>query len=81
MLNLKIVSPEKVEYAGDVESITMPGVEGAFQVLQNHAPIISILKEGAVVYDDKDGQHQLPIESGFVVVQKNKVSLCVEKPS
>lgn len=81
MLNLKIVSPEKVEYVGNVESITMPGVNGGFQVLQSHAPIISILKEGVVVYVDGQGQHDLPIESGFVVVQKNKVSLCVEKPS
>ena len=81
MLNLKIVSPERVEYTGDVESITMPGVNGGFQVLNSHAPIISILKEGTVVYDDSQGRHDLPIESGFVVVQKNKVSLCVEKPS
>lgn len=80
MLYLKIVSPEKVEFAGEVESITMPGVNGSFQVLQSHAPIISILKDGTVVYVDADGQHDLPIESGFVVVQKNKVSLCVEKP-
>lgn len=80
MLYLKIVSPEKVEFAGEVESITMPGVNGSFQVLQSHAPIISILKDGTVVYVDSDGRHDLPIESGFVVVQKNKVSLCVEKP-
>lgn len=80
MLYLKIVSPEKVEYTGEVESITMPGVNGGFQVLQSHAPIISILKDGTVVYTDADGRHDLPIESGFVVVQKNKVSLCVEKP-
>lgn len=80
MLYLKIVSPEKVEFAGEVESIAMPGVNGSFQVLQSHAPIISILKDGIVVFVDADGQHDLPIESGFVVVQKNQVSLCVEKP-
>lgn len=80
MLYLKIVSPEKIEYTGEVESVSMPGVDGAFQVLQSHAPIISILKDGTVVYVDAEGQHDLPIESGFVVVQKDKVSLCVEKP-
>lgn len=80
MLYLKIVSPEKIEYAGEVESVSMPGVDGAFQVLRSHAPIISILKDGTVVYVDAEGSHDLPIESGFVVVQKNEVSLCVEKP-
>jgi len=74
MLKLKIVSPEKVEFTGEVESVKVPGTMGNFEILQNHAPIISTLQKGIVYFD---GQ-QLAILGGFVEVQKNQVSLCVE---
>ena len=74
MLKLKIVSPEKIEFAGEVESVKVPGSNGQFEILQNHAPIISTLQKGIVEYD---GQI-LPILGGFVSVQKNEVSVCVE---
>ncbi len=74
MLTLKIVSPEKVEFTGQVQSVKVPGAMGNFEILQNHAPIISTLQKGIVEYD---GQ-QLAILGGFVEVQKNEVSLCVE---
>ena len=41
MLNLKIVSPEKIEFEGDVERVVVPGTMGSFEIIQNHAPIIS----------------------------------------
>jgi F-type H+-transporting ATPase subunit epsilon len=74
MLKLRIVSPEKIEFTGEVESVKVPGSMGNFEILQNHAPIISTLQQGIVEYD---GQ-QLAILGGFVEVQKNEVSLCVE---
>lgn len=78
MLQLKIVSPEKVEYDGVVESVLVPGTMGQFEILTNHAPIISSLGVGEVVYTAADGKHSLKITGGFVEVQKNKVSLCIE---
>ena len=75
MLKLKIVSPEKIEFTGDVERVVVPGTQGQFEILSNHAPIISTLQKGVVEYDGD----QLPILGGFVEVQKNNVSLCVEK--
>lgn len=74
MLKLKIVSPERIEFTGEVESVKVPGTLGNFEILQNHAPIISTLQKGVIEYD---GQ-QLAILGGFVEVQKNEVSLCVE---
>ena len=74
MLKLKIVSPEKIEYDGNVDSVLVPGSKGQFEILTDHAPIISTLQKGVVEYD---GQ-QLAILGGFVEVQKNEVSLCVE---
>jgi len=75
MLKLKIVSPEKIEFNGEVEHVIVPGSQGQFEILRNHAPIISTLQKGRVIYDG----HELEILGGFVEVQKNEVSLCVEK--
>lgn len=75
MLKLKIVSPEKIEYTGEVQRVVVPGLQGQFEILNNHAPIISVLQKGIVTYDN----HELPILGGFVEVQKNEVSLCIEK--
>ena len=78
MLQLKIVSPEKIEYDGVVERILVPGTMGQFEILNDHAPIISTLQKGLVEYVNKEGKTSLEILGGFVEVQKNQVSLCVE---
>ncbi|WP_027450251.1 ATP synthase F1 subunit epsilon [Xylanibacter brevis] len=79
MLQLKIVSPEKIEFEGDVESVLVPGMLGQFEILVNHAPIISSLDKGRVVYTLPGGEKRtLDIFGGFVEVQKNVVSLCIE---
>lgn len=78
MLRLKIVSPESVAYNGEVESVKVPGLLGNFEILNNHAPIISALQKGIVEYVNSEGRHQMNINGGFVEVQKNIVSLCVE---
>lgn len=78
-LRLKIVSPEKVVYDGEIESVTVPGTKGEFQILRDHAPIISSLQHGKVEFVAKGGERQtLNVTGGFVEVKKNEVSLCVE---
>lgn len=78
MLKLKIISPEKVVFNGDVESVAVPGTVGEFEILTDHAPIISTLTSGRVIYTDGEGKHQINVKSGFVAVKRNSVSLCVE---
>ena len=79
MLKLIIVSPEKQLYQGDAQSVKVPGRLGEFEILDNHAPIISSLEVGKVVYVTGNGERQeCAIVGGFVEVQKNVVSLCVE---
>lgn len=78
MLKLKMVSPEKVVFKGEVENITVPGTLGSFEILTDHAPIISSLEEGTVEYTTSDGRKQFDIKGGFVEVKKNEVNLCVE---
>ena len=79
MLQLRIVSPKRIEFTGEVISVLVPGSMGQFEILVNHAPIISSLDKGKVVYDVAGGEKRsLDIIGGFVEVQKNVVSLCVE---
>lgn len=77
-LKLKIISPEKVEFDGAVTSVLVPGTKGSFEILNDHAPIISSLQPGIVEYSTDDGRKSLFITGGFVEVQKNVVSICVE---
>ncbi len=78
MLQLKVVSPEKIEFDGEVESVLVPGSKGQFEILTDHAPIISTLQNGYVEYATKEGKQRIDILGGFVSVQQNEVSLCVE---
>lgn len=78
MLYLKIISPEKTLFSGDVESVLVPGTVGEFEILKDHAPIISTLEEGRVIYTTATEKQQLNILGGFVEVKRNEVSLCVE---
>lgn len=79
MLRLKVISPEKILFDGDVESVTVPGTLGEFEVLENHAPIISSLNAGKMMFVvPNEGKMEIKIAGGFVEVQKNEVSLCVE---
>jgi F-type H+-transporting ATPase subunit epsilon len=50
-MKLEIITPESAVFSGEVISVSLPGTDGIFQVLNNHAPIISSLKEGVVIVD------------------------------
>ncbi len=80
MLKLKVVSPEKILFDGEVEMVKVPGIVGEFEILNNHAPIISALQNGTVEYAPKGAAErvQIGVAGGFVEVLKNEVSLCVE---
>ena len=85
-MNLEILTPEKKLYSGEVYGVQMPGISGSFEVLEKHAPLVSALKAGRVkVIKDKSSlsgsQNHLAfyeIQSGFLEVLNNKVTLLVE---
>jgi F-type H+-transporting ATPase subunit epsilon len=77
-MNLEIISPEKIIYSGEADSVTLPGAIGLFTVLNHHAPIISVLKKGVLTYKIGDNEKTLEINSGFAEVKQNIVSVCVE---
>ncbi|MBR3937614.1 MAG: ATP synthase F1 subunit epsilon [Bacteroidaceae bacterium] len=78
MLKLRIIAPDRMVFEGDVESVTLPGTVGSFTVLNNHAPIISSLESGRIVYKDANGQTDIVVRSGFAEVSHNILSICVE---
>ncbi len=79
MLHLNIVSPEKEIYNGEVERVTLPGTIGAFTILPQHAPIVSSLRAGNVIYVPAGGEEQtFDINGGFVEMSGGVVSACVD---
>lgn len=76
-MHVSIVSPEKILFAGDVDSVSVPGSKGQFEILNRHAPIISSLTTGNL--ECKGAQPYIQnIQSGFIEVSQNEVSICVE---
>ena len=74
-MHLEILTPEKKVFEGEVTIVTFPGADGSFQVLDHHAPLISLLKQGTVEYKGKDGAKNIEITGGVVEVLKNNVIL------
>ena len=80
-MNLEILTPERKLFSGDVYGVQLPGVEGSFEVLERHAPLVAALKAGKVkVLKDKSFSPLafFEIQSGFVEVLHNKVTILVE---
>ena len=76
---LEIVTPKKIVYSGDVQSFTAPGVVGSFQVLYNHAPLLSAIGVGEVKLRDSNGNEtRYATSGGFVDVVKNSVTMLAE---
>lgn len=77
-MKLTIVSPETTLFSGEAVSVLVPGRKGQFEVLEGHAPIISSLGKGSVVYKTASESKTVDISGGFIDVANNEVSLCVE---
>ena len=81
-LHLVIASPEQTVFEGKVDMAVLPGELGEFQVLVNHAPLISSLTAGEVRYTAGKESHSLSIKGGFVEgfveVRDNQISVCAE---
>ena len=85
---LEIVTPEAVLFSGEIDSVAVPGINGEFQMLNNHAPIVSLLREGTIkIYGSIEleeeveekfskgdkGETLLPINSGTIELKENKI--------
>jgi len=77
-MQLNIITPEKKIFSGTITSLTVPGAAGSFQVLGGHAPIISLLNKGKVVYLHGDTKSELFIEKGLLTVKADEITLLIE---
>jgi F-type H+-transporting ATPase subunit epsilon len=77
-MHLEIITPEKKIFEGEVSVATFPGADGSFQILNDHAPLVSLLKDGVVEYKSKELSEQIQITGGVVEVLKNKVILLAD---
>lgn len=75
---LEILTPDKRVFKGNVQQTSMPGAKAPFVILHNHAPLISVLQNGKILWIDADGEHAVEISGGFVEVNENVVTACVE---
>ncbi|MBZ0098683.1 MAG: ATP synthase F1 subunit epsilon [Taibaiella sp.] len=78
-MQLDILTPEQNRYSGNVYGVQLPGIQGSFEILENHAPIIATLGKGKMkILKDKNTTELFEISGGFVEVLNNKASVLIE---
>lgn len=76
---LEILTPEKKLFSGSVYGVQLPGIDGLFEILDKHAPMVSALVKGKMkILKDKNASSTFQIQSGFVEVLNNRVTVLVE---
>ncbi len=77
-MNLEILTPDAKVYDGEITSVTIPGSAGSFEVLKNHAALISTLDDGKVVIRNNGTEKFYFIKGGVIEVKDNKIILLAE---
>jgi F-type H+-transporting ATPase subunit epsilon len=78
-MQLEIISPEQTIYSGEVSLVQLPGIDGSFEILNNHAPLISVLASGKIKIEEAQKQTRyFDIKGGVVEVLHNKVLVLAE---
>jgi F-type H+-transporting ATPase subunit epsilon len=78
-MKIEIITPDKKVFEGDVKSVRVPGKQGSFQVLKDHAPIISTLENGPVIMIGQDDKEIVfDINGGVIEVKANKIILLAD---
>ena len=77
-LQLEIVTPEKKVFSDEVDSIVVPGIEGEFNVLTLHTPLVTIIKPGELTYTKAGATERLAIGEGFIETSDDTVSVVVD---
>ena len=79
IMNIEIVTPEQTIFTGEIKLAQFPGIDGSFEILNNHAPLISVLKEGKIKIQDINNELQyFEVKGGVVEVLKNKILVLAE---
>lgn len=73
-MTVEIITPDKNIFSGEAKVVTLPGVDGSFQILNDHSPLVGSLKPGSMMVDSSSYE----IEGGVVEVLKNRVLILLE---
>ncbi len=76
-MNLTINAPDRPIFEGVVQKVTLPGSAGSFQVLEDHAPLVTTLQQGLIIYQVDTKEHQLAVDQGLVEILHNQVTVLV----
>ena len=77
-MRLEIITPDKELYKGDAKLVSVPGVDGSMGFLDNHAPLITVLKAGEVKVSTEKGEERFAVKGGVVEVMGNTVLVLAE---
>jgi len=76
---LEIIAPDQELYSGEVDLVQVPGSKGSFEILRNHAPIISTLEKGQIkIVDQKGGVRFFEVDGGVIEAKNNKIIVLAE---
>ncbi len=78
IMYLEIITPDKKVFSGEVTMATFPGTKGSFQVLNNHAPLISTLERGRISIRTVQGEQSMVVDGGVVEVLNNQIIVLAE---
>ncbi|SKB89825.1 ATP synthase F1 subunit epsilon [Daejeonella lutea] len=77
-MKLEILTPDKKVFEGEVRSVTVPGTMGSFEVLKDHAPIVSTLEDGKVIIRTGSTEETILIKGGVIEVINNNIMVLAE---
>ncbi len=77
-MNLEIITPDKTIFKGEADLVQLPGIDGSFEILNNHAPMISALKQGKIKVEKGKSEEFFEIKGGVIEVLENKVLVLAE---
>lgn len=76
-IKLRILSPEKEVLSTEADLVELPGTLGRFEILKDHAPLISSTEKGVIRYVREGESHEIECSAGFVEVRDNTVTVCI----
>ena len=78
-MNIEIITPDKTLFEGTAKLVQLPGIDGSFEILTNHAPLISVLGKGKIKIENENNQTEFfEVNGGVVEVLKNKILILAE---
>jgi F-type H+-transporting ATPase subunit epsilon len=77
-MKLEIITPEMSVFDGEVDTVILPGKNGQFQLLKDHAPMVSTLAKGELIYEVAGKKESMIVDGGVIEVSKNKVLVLAE---